>query len=76
MKGVVILFVILVLFVFLTNKNSVTFVADSVASLEPFTPHLRGIYRPHLRSINNLKEHYTNKYGLQVNNLLRKYNIF
>jgi hypothetical protein len=69
MKRIVLLFIILLLFVVLTNLLA-------YAGLESFTPNLRGLYKPHLRSVNNITEHYTNKYGLQVNNLLRKYNIF
>jgi len=73
MKRIGLLFIILILFVVLTNLFAYT---SSATGLESFTPRIRGFYRPHLRSINKLTEHYTNKYGLQVSNLLRKYNIF
>lgn len=66
MKRIILLFIILSVFIAIMYTDTT----------ENFTPHIRGLYRPHMRSVNRITEHYTNKFGLQMNNLLRKYNIF
>ncbi len=44
---------------------------------EPFTPRLRGIYRPYIRKINNHYDNFVSNFGSNViMNKLRKYNIY
>lgn len=44
---------------------------------ESFTPYIRSVYRPYLRSFNQQYEYFSNNYGLQpIFNKLRKWNIY
>ena len=44
---------------------------------EGFTPYIRSVYRPYIRTLNHHYEYFTTNFGLQtIFNKLRKWNIY
>jgi len=62
--------VILVWFVYLIQEYM-------MKKTEPFTPHIRGLYRPYIRHFNHHYDRLKDNYGLDVIwTKLRKWNIW
>lgn len=50
---------------------------DRIQYMEGFTPKIRGLYRPYVRTLNQGYESFVNNYGPNIIvNKLRKWNIY
>ena len=48
---------------------------NSLHAVENFTPHIRKIYRPHVRNVRVYSEGFYNKTTTHISNLFRKFGI-
>jgi len=64
----ILLFILILLSIYFLYTNNYKY-------NEPFTPHIRQMYRPHIRNVRIYSEGFYNKHKNNIDSLLRRFGI-